>query len=177
MTQIAESCDAEMLQEQSEFWRIVASRRTKVTPGSDIAFEDALREATLTQQLSCFPTTGLAWADLASLSVSRSGWDQRSRRYIELSQRYAPHEGLALALRLKLLGGGVGEADERLREAYLRDLGTVLEFGSPQLAASTLQTLDELQRGWADERLQSLPEARREDIVRALEAITRSEVN
>jgi hypothetical protein len=166
-----------MLQAQSEFWRIVASRRTAATEASDLAFEDALREAALTQQISCLPTSGLAWADLAALSVSRGGWDEKSLRYLELSQRLAPYEGEALALRLKLMAGGLGEAGGNLRDDYLRDLGTALEFGTPQLAATALKALDGAERAWVEARLRSLPEDRQAAIAQALEALKLEQVN
>jgi hypothetical protein len=177
LAQVDVGCDAEMLQAQSEFWRIVASRRTAATEASDLAFEDALREAASTQQISCFPTSGLAWADLAALSVSRGGWDEKSLRYLELSQRLAPYEGEALALRLKLMAGGLGEAGGNLRDDYLRDLGTALEFGTPQLAATALKALDGAERAWVEARLRSLPEDRQAAIAQALEALKLEQVN
>lgn len=123
------------------------------------------------QQLSCFPTDGLAWAELGAVVASRGIWDDRTVRYLQLSQQYAPYEGEALAARLQLLAP-LGQATNKdLQAVFDRDLSTALAFGSPTVAASTLSTLNAQKRAEADQRLANLDKARRDAIAHALQAI------
>ena len=167
LRQEGQTCDADALYAEAEFWRTIAAGRSPDISVDVNQKELALREANIMQQISCNPTDGLAWADDAEVAARRGvGVDEIARRLV-VSQRYAPYEGQALRMRLEVCAG-LKEVSGDIRDVWLGDIRTTLRFGSPALAAWTLSVLPPDLVNAAEIEMIALPAARRRDIEAAI---------
>lgn len=173
LADVGDSCDTHLLADRAEFWRIVADRGSYETAAKDKVVSD-LRRANLTQQISCTPTDGLAWAELASIEQTERGWSDKVLHYLSLSQRYAPYEGPALTTRLDVLSRSEEpQASDLLR----RDLIAVLEYASPREAAIQMEHLNPRARAWAEDYLSTLETFRSDAIRKVMRDLTTQKVN
>lgn len=171
MTEIGgDRCDADTLEVQSEFWRLVA-RRDKDPQHSSETYEDTLRYQNLVQQIACNPTNGLAWADYADTEFMRNGWSEKIEDTLTLSQKYAPFEGNALTLRLGLLSKLTAVEQTKRLHLFEKDIVTLITFASTSAVATLLNKLSDPSRRWAMDQAASLPKERRASIERQLQSI------
>lgn len=177
LNQAGDTCDADTLSTRAEFWRLVKEMRSAEPQSTPMASDGALQEANLIQQISCSPTNGVAWAELAAIEAETSGWTDKVMRYLALSQQYTPYEGLALEMRLTLLGSSDAGPNERVREILRRDLATILHHAEPTYAAGEIAILRGGDRTWAEAFMQSLSADRIAAIQSALKALPDRQLN
>lgn len=170
---LGETCDPEVLYAEASFWRYVVASRDATVQHDLRDREILMREANTLQQISCNPTDGLAWADLADTALRRGLGRDDVRQRLSLSRRYAPYEGEALRARLDIYSSLDGGTD--VRDLWRDDFQTALLYGSPDLAASAGLALPEDLKSLAYQEMLALPEARIEAIKRAVAAQTAGE--
>ena len=173
MTDATNSCDADLLRGQANFWRVVSNHRRQGGSTDGLALEDRLRESTLLQQISCYPTNGIAWAELATLELTKPHAEEQAMRFLTLSQKYAPYEGEALEIRLKLLLTRRELRDGSRQSVFQRDIITAIEYGPVELAAFAIEHLDPGGRKWAESLIQRLEPPRRDALRRAAEGLAK----
>jgi hypothetical protein len=161
-------CDADSLEMAGIFWRELDRLRQETEATGDAAFERAQREANALQRVSCNPTDGLAWVDLADTAITRAGWSDAVDRQLLMSHKYAPFEGVALSMRLRLLSSRFRTspitADAGLERVFARDLDATLAYAAPEAVAAALS---DLPGDWARRARQlalALPAGRRETV-------------
>lgn len=167
LTQAGDTCDADTLAIRAEFWRLVEERRSADVSAADRAFERDLRSSNLIQQISCSPTNGTAWAELAEGEVASRGWSDTVDHYLTLSERYAPYEGLALSTRIRVLGSSGDLNDADTLAMLRRQLATSLQYASPRDVAIEIEQLPASQIKWFEDYIRRLPETRRDAITAA----------
>lgn len=173
LLQVDDSCDADTLAARATFWRTIAERRR--AGGSIPPFEGALREGNLLQQIACTPTDGMAWAELAEAEHLAKGETDRTITYLALSQHYAPYEGLALRMRLRLLTAEGATQFDKAEHLLRSDLATILEYGTPQEAAGYVMRLRGSIRAWAYTHIQTLDAERQTALHSSLETPSASQ--
>lgn len=150
------------------FWRELARLRREREPTDAVAFELAQREVNALQRVTCNPTDGLAWADLADIALVREGWSETVSRQLQMSHRYAPFEGVALSMRLRLLSSrfntSAAAADAGLAAVFARDLDATLAYAAPEAVAAALSALPGSWVPTARELALALPAGRRETV-------------
>lgn len=180
LAQAGDTCDADTLAIRAEFWRLVEERRSGETSSdmtaADLAHERDLRSSNLLQQISCSPTNGTAWAELAEYEAASRGWSDKVANYLKLSERYAPFEGVALATRIEVLARMAPRDDDTL-ELLRRQLAMSLNYAAPQEVAAQLELLPTSEVAWVEDFVLGLPEARRAAIEAARKQLDASKSN
>lgn len=161
-------CDADSLEMAGIFWRELAQLRREKKAMAAAAFDLAQREVNALQRVTCNPTDGLAWADLADTALARAGWSDTVARQLQMSHKYAPFEGVALSMRLRLLSSqfstGATAADAGLEAVFARDLDATLAYAAPEALAAALSALPRTWAPRARELALALPAGRRETV-------------
>lgn len=174
LSQPGDTCDGDTLSARAAFWRLVDDRRSASgsTSPEIRADEGALRVANLVQQINCYPTDGMAWADLAAATVAHGGRREDVTRYLRISQDYAPFDGQAVIIRISLLAPISDHLTGDANDILVRDLATAIDYLPPPRVASALAELGPDRRASVDDYLASLKEDRRTAIERAIQAST-----
>lgn len=181
LAQAGDTCDADTLAIRAEFWRLVEERRSGETSSdvtaADLAHERDLRSSNLMQQISCSPTNGTAWAELAEYEAASRGWSDKVANYLKLSERYAPFEGVALGTRLEVIARMAPRDDHDTLELLRRQLAASLQYAAPREIAAQLELLPTSEVAWVEDYVLGLPDARRAAIDAARKQLEASKSN
>ncbi len=148
---LTETCDPAALSAAAQFWRLASAGDEGLDQTNPDPALSRQRRGALLHQVSCTPTDGVAWAELASAMLDVGADRESVARALRLSKSYAPFEELAVVSRLRSLISIKDSPDAGLDDVYTSDMRTVIVYIDPRVAAEFQTEIERSIREMSDD--------------------------
>ncbi len=130
-----DTCNPLALSASAKFWRVAMSEINASNHYDGMAKFLERRIKALRHQISCTPTDGTAWAELAEAEFEARRSGVQIMKYLEMSRKYAPYEQIAVTTRLRTLSSLANRGVRDPIDLFQNDLHTAIVYLDPDVAA------------------------------------------